>query len=165
MKKKLSLLLAVWILIGMLAGCGLSVPRPEIKKSEFAFSVTYELGGEVKTISGVYVCEYDGVSWSLEGGYRRAWKGYIKDGTTEEQIKLATASDGGIVELNLYFDPNYFMGDSYRKSDEPFMPQMSVRLEDKEGLTFKSNADLIAETYGVRVISYEYDDPIENTFQ
>ena len=165
MRGKLSLLLLVLMLIGMLSGCALSLPRPEIKDGEFDFCVTYELCGEVKTISGVYVCEYDGITWSLEGGYHRAWKGYIKEGTIEEQIKLATSDDGGVVELNLYFDPNHFMGDSYRQGDEPFVPQMSVRIEDDNGLTFECNADLIAENYGARVISYECDDPIDNTFQ
>ena len=129
------------------------------------FFVTYEFGGEIKTISGVYVCEYDGIAWLLEGGYRRAWSGYIKGGTADEQIILATADDGGVVELNLYFDSNHFAGDSCRQSGEPFVPQMSVRIEDDNGFTFESNADLIAENYGARVISYECDDPIENTFQ
>ena len=42
MKGKLSLLLLVLMLIGMLSGCELSLPCPEIKDGEFAFSVTYE---------------------------------------------------------------------------------------------------------------------------
>ena len=51
----------------------------------------------------MYVCEYDGITWSIEGGYQRVWSDYIKDGTAEEQIILATADDGGAVELNLHF--------------------------------------------------------------
>ena len=57
------------------------------------------------------------------------------------------------------------MGESYTQDDEPFVPSMTVRLEDEEGLTFENNVDLIAEVYGASVISYEYDAPIENRFQ
>ena len=165
MKRILSVLLLVLMLASMLSSCGLQVPRPEIKTGEFNFSVTYEFNGEITTLSGVYVCEYNGTYWSLDGGYHRDWKGYIKDGTTEEIIKLATADDGGIVELNLHFDPKHFMGDSYWAEDDPFSPWMSIRLEDEEGLTFENDADIIAETYGARIISFEYDEPIKNTFK
>ena len=165
MKKRLSALLWALVLACVLVGCGASVPSPEIKTGEFDFSVTYEYDGEVKTISGVYVCEYDGLGWALDGGYYREWKGYIKDGTSEEVIVLATAADGGVVELNLCLDPKHFMGDSYLEEDEPFEPCMTVRLEDEEGLCFENDAALIAESYGARVISYEYDPPIENTFK
>ena len=148
----------------VLTSCGLTMPRPEVKTGEFNFSVTYEYGGESETISGVYVCEYNGTDWALDGGYHRDWKGYIKDGAAEQCIKLATAEDGSIVELNLYFDPGHFRGDSYDEGDEPFAPMITVRLEDEEGLSFENDADLIAETYGARIISYDYAEPIKNIF-
>ena len=164
MKKALGFLIALLLLSLALTSCGSQVPRPEIKSGEFNFSVTYEYAGETKTVSGVYVCEYDGIDWVLDGGFHRVWSGYIKGGTTEQNIVLGTAEDGGIVELYLAFDPDYFMGDSHWDGYEPFEPCLSVRLYD-EGLYFESDAELIAETYGARVISYEYDDPIENSFK
>ena len=162
MKRTLCAIILVLMLSAMLSGCGLSEPRPEIKTGEFNFSVTYEYLGEVNTVSGVYVCEYDGIGWVLDGGYYRKWSGYIKDETTEENIVLGTAEDGGIVELYLALDPDAFMGDGYL-DDEPFLPYLSVRIID-EGLSFESDVVILEETYGARIISYEYDDPIENTF-
>ena len=164
MKKIICLLIALLIFSLGLTSCGLSVPRPEIKSGEFNFSVTYEYAGKTKTVSGVYVCEYDGVDWVLDGGYHREWKGYVKDGTTEECIVLGIAEDGGVVELNFGFDPDRFMGDEYYE-DAPFAPYMTVRLEDDEGLAFENRVDYIYETYGARIINYEYDEPIENTFK
>ena len=146
-----------------LSGCGLSMPRPEIKSGEFNFSVTYEYGGETRTVSGVYVCRFEGVDWVLDGGYYREWSGHIKGNTTEEIITLGTAEDGGVIELYLAFDPDHFMGDFHWEEDEPFMPYLSVKLFD-EGLYFQCDAEIIAETYGARIISYEYDEPIENSF-
>ena len=163
MKRRLIALLFSLALVFALSGCGLNVPRPEIKTGEFNFSVTYEYGGETKTISGVYVCEYDGLDWAIDGGYYREWRGYIKDDAYEEQIKLGVAPDGGVVELNLGLDSDCFMGDPDYYSDEPFAPWISVRIVD-EGLSFENDAELIAEVYGARVISYECDEPITNSF-
>ena len=164
MKKVFCSLIALLLLLLSLTSCDLALPRPEIKSGEFDFSVTYEYGGETKTVSGVYVCEYAGVDWVLDGGFHREWRGYIKGGTTEQNIVLGTAEDGGVVELYLAFDPDHFMGDSYWEEDEPFVPILTVRLYD-EGLYFENDVVNIAETYGARVISYGYDEPIENTFK
>ena len=163
MKKTLCAIVLVFMLSAMLSGCGLSVPRPEIKTGEFNFSVTYEYLGEVNTVSGVYVCKYDGIGWVLDGGYYRSWSGYIKGNAIEESIVLGTAEDGGVVELDLAFDPDRFMGDYYYEEDEPFVPCLSVRIID-EGLSFESDVVILEETYGARIISYSYDPPIENTF-
>jgi hypothetical protein len=38
-----------------------------VKEGRFDFSLTYEVDGEVKTYTGVYVCEYDGVLTTLLG--------------------------------------------------------------------------------------------------
>lgn len=164
MKRKLGALILLLALVFTLASCGLNVPRPEVKEGEFNFSVTYEFNGETKTVSGVYVCEYDGIDRVLDGVDHREWKGYIKDGVTEECIVLATAENGGIVELNLHFFPEYFMGEECGVDEAPFEPSISVRLDNEEGLSFENDAELIYEVYGAKIISYEYDQPIENSF-
>ncbi len=164
MKRKICALLALLMIAVVLTGCGLGEPRPEIKKGEFDFSVTYEHDGEIKTLSGVYVCEFDGIDWVIDGGYHREWKGHIKDNTIDQNIVLEIAEDGGVVELYLAFDPGHFMGDSHWEGDEPFVPCLSVKIEDDEGMYFENDVDLIAENYGVRIISYEYEQPIENSF-
>ena len=51
-----------------LAGCG-KAPDPTIKEGRFDFSVTYEMGGEVKTLSSVYVCEFEESGMLLDGWY------------------------------------------------------------------------------------------------
>ena len=153
---KINLLILLIILIGMLSSCGFTTLCPQIKSGELNFSVTYEYAGETKTVSGVYVCQFAGIDWAIDIGFHREWSGYIKGGVIEETTVLGIADDGGVVELNLYFDPDYIMGESYWESDEPFMPWISVKIVD-EGMYFENNAEYIAETYGARIISYEYD--------
>ena len=160
---KISVLMLFIILISTLSSCRFTTPHPQIKSGEFNFSVTYEYAGETKTVSGVYVCQFAGVDWAIDIGFHREWSGYIKGGIIEETTILGIADDGGVVELNLYFDPDHFMGDSYSEGDEPFIPWMSVKIVD-DGMYFENNAEFIAETYGARIICYEYDDPIQNYF-
>ena len=163
MKKIFNLLIVMLLLLLCLTSC--STPRPEIKKGEFDFSITYELDGEVKTISGVYVCEFDGIDFVLDGGFHRVWEGYIKDDTTEEAIQLKIAADGGEVDLNLGLDPDTFMGDPHWDGYEPFAPWISVKVVTDEGMYFENDETIIAETYGAKIISYDYDEPIQNTFK
>ena len=158
-----SLLILLLLCSLCFSSCSTPIPVPEIKSGEFNFSVTYEYGGEIRTLSGVYVCEFDGIDWVLDGGFCREWSGYIKGNTLEEHITLGTAEDGGVVELDLIFDPERFMGDYYMEEDEAFLPLISVTLFN-EGLYFETDETVIAETYGARIISYDYDEPIENTF-
>lgn len=136
MKRIIGIILLRITLFVMLIGCGLAVPRLEIKNGEFVFTVTYEFNGEIQTVSGVYVCEYSGIDFALDGENHREWNGYIKDGNLEEIIVIATAEDGSIVELNLHFEPGSFMGDSYYEDDEPFEPWITGSDRGRRGTSF-----------------------------
>jgi len=76
MKRLLSSLLSVFMLVTFLTGCALDVPRPEVREGRFNISVAYEQDGEVKEASVVYVCEYDGVNWcDINADPYANWKG------------------------------------------------------------------------------------------
>ena len=164
MKKSFSILLLVVMFAGMLAGCGSDVPRPEIEKAEFDFSVTYEFNGETKTLSGVYVCEYNGLSWAIDGGYSRDWKGYIKGGKFEEIVQIGTDQNGNQIDLDFAFDPEYFMDDFVEGYDEVPVPCISVKMVSDEGLSFLCDPAEVEAHCGAKIISYEYDEPIKNSF-
>ena len=164
MKKLLSILLFTLTIALLLTSCGITVPRPEIKKHEFDFSVTYEFNGEVKTVSGVYVCEYDGTGWALDGGSHREWKSYFKNDEQAEPVRIGTTEDGGIVELNYGFYPEYFMGDPSWSWMEAPAPSLTVSHVNGEEVSIQNVADVIEKTYGARIISYQYAAPIVNEF-
>ena len=168
MKRRLGFLVLALMLVSMLPGCGLTVPRPEIKSGEFDFTVTYEYNGETVTVSGVYVCEYAGTSWALDGGSSRSWKGYIKGGETEEQILLDTYEDGDELILVIELAPEYFMGDLYEELYGKPAPYLMIAdytdYGDYEGLGFIHDPAEVESICGARIISYEYDEPIVNTF-
>ena len=110
MKKIIGFLLLTVMLVVMLTGCGLTMPRPEVKEGSFDFTVTYELNGEVKTVKDTYVCKYKGVSMTLEGIYYRKWKGTFNGGLAGDSIKICDIADGGEIVLAFLIYPEYFMG-------------------------------------------------------
>lgn len=165
MKRILSALLLVAVLLSTLASCGLDVPRPEIKEGRFNISFTYEYKGEVKALSGVYVCKYDGIDFTLEGEYYVAWEESFEGEIKDDVTTVGYTEDGGEVFISLLMYPEYFMGDPQYAE---FTPTASLELfyyEGEGGTVIESyNDPETLESYGAKLISFEYDKPIENSY-
>ena len=147
-----------------LTGCGMSVPRPEVKEGEFDVSVTYEVTGEVKTLDLVYICEYDGVDWTIDGTRYRAWNGHFDGYDDGAVIEVSETDDGGKIALCFLIYPEYFMGEpDYALDFYPHVLANHIYYEDGIEM-IDDDQDLIAEDYGVKIINCEYDTPIENEF-
>ena len=165
MKRILSALLLVLMLTALLASCGSAIPEPEIKEGEFAFSVTYEYGGETETLSGVYVCLYNGITWSFDDGYHRDWIGTVQGDVTEDRVAIGTTDADEKVELSFAFYPEYFMGDPATVGRAIPMPYLSVTISDDAGLRILHDPADVEAYCGARILSYEYAQPIENFFE
>lgn len=170
MKRIISLLLLVLILSFTLMSCGIDVPQPKVQEGRFNFSVTYEVGGVEKTIEGVYVCKFVKAYAGLTG-HNRVWEGYIEGSDIEdvERYELLSNKDG-IIYLDLALDPMYFMADpfydSFNDSEKPEAYAFIVYHDDiAEEMGYFDTDPEILERYGVRVLSFEYDEPIENTYE
>ena len=160
MKKIFIVIIALLLSIGI-TGCGANVPRPEVKEGRFNITVNYEHNGEKKTVSGVYVCEYDGViGYNVNEAPFVSWKenfeGDIQDGGI---IPICNTDDGGKIVISLLMYPEYFMGDPEGADRTPII-RVELWYPDEQ----IDDVERIAEL-GVRLINYEYDDPIENTFK
>ena len=168
MKRKICALLALLTVALLLTSCGLEVPRPEIKEGRFDFSITYEMNGEIMTYSDTYVCEFDGTSWTFDGGYSRDWNDYTEnehEGDAYCAI-LGQTDDGGDIVLFFGIYPEYFMGDSTGDRGEP-EPMIYVTYPEDEngGSVGIAQPEEVEEIYGIKIISYEYDLPVENEFR
>ena len=160
MKKIFIVIIALLLSIGF-TGCGANVPRPEVKEGRFNITVNYEHNGENKTVSGVYVCEYDGVNWwdinaDPYANWKESYEGDIHDGGI---IPICNTDDGGKIFISLLMYPEYFMGDPEGADRTPII-RVELWYPDEQ----IDDVERIAEL-GVRLINYEYDDPIENTFK
>lgn len=176
-KKSFSMVLAVLMFALMLVGCA-RIPVPAVKEGRFNFSVTYVADGEEETVSSVFVCRFVKVVRALDGGYRE-WDRYIEDSALSDRLAstrgyllLKTVDDGEIfLDLNLsakYFmaDPNYWAGDGVDTSEirpRLFIEYTSEKYEEI-GESYSDDA-VVLEGYGVKLISFEYDEPIENSYK
>ena len=161
MKKVLIALICVMVLSINLASCGADVPRPEIKEGRFNISVTYEYNGEIRTASGVYVCEYGGIiryNPNRESfvNWKESFEGDIEDGGI---LPICTTEDGGKIFIGLLLYPEYFMGDPEYADRTPIV-RAEIFYSD-----YQSDDEALIAEYGVKLISYECDAPIENTFK
>ena len=170
MKRILSVLILVVMLIGMLTSCEIE-PPPSIKEARFNFSVTYEHLGEITTVSGVYVCKYAGVSFTLEGGdFTRDWEGHIEGIEHAEEIYnsavlICKTEDGGEIFLDFDLGAAHMMGEPHLEESEiepGFFLEYSN--EDRTMSTSGGGSEEVEKLYGYKIIDYKYDAPIENTF-
>lgn len=163
--KRLKIIAIVFSMIlatTLFSGCMAKLPIPSVKEGRFDFSVTYEIDGEVKTYSGVYVCKFDGVLTTFLGSGLE-WKGYIENAEIDVPIQN---NEDGVVYINFGFFPEYFMGDPSTVYYEQPQPNLFMIYHDSNpDMLHITGEEEIIESYGVRLIGYEYADPIENTFK
>ncbi len=160
--KLLIIILAVTIAAMAVCSVALSIAlKPTVTEGEFPFSVTYELDGEVVTINDVCVAYYDG-----NDGYantkERVYVGKIGDMEENNSVYFLREQDGyGSLELHLNLYADYLMGDPEYDyfDDEAFEPE--IIYFDSEGQGYTDEETLAAQ--GVKLISWEYPTPIENT--
>ena len=166
MKRIISLLLLSALTALALVGCGWGMPRPEITEGSFDFSVSYELNGEVKTVTDTYVCNYSGVSFTLEGTAYRYWKGAFEGALKkDDSIKICDTQDGGEIILSFLMYPEYFMGEPDYADFTPSY-DLAVYYYDENGYILEDFDDeQTLASHGVRFIGFEYGDPIENLFK
>ena len=166
--KKLKFIICVVLvamLTSLLTGCLARVPIPEVKEGRFEFSVTCEINGEEKIFSGVYVCKYDGAYKTLVGE-GVDWEGYIENSDDNGIIPIQT-NDDGVIYIDLYFVPEYFMSDPDAILFDVPAPAlvMVYHSDDPEVSSYETDAEILATNYDVKIISYKYANPIENTFK
>ena len=154
------------LIVGSFTGAFITVPKPEIKEGEFDFALTYEVDGETKVIDGTYVCKFDGINRAIDG-VARNWIGYIKDHDYFVDYEIKT-TDEGTIKVNLDICSQFFMSDpSYKvikSSDDPKPePYLYITSGDEDAANEVSYSNY--EGDDVKIISFEYDPPIENIYK
>ena len=134
--------------------------KPTVTEGEFPFSITYELDGEKVTINDVYRARYD-----RNDGYAdtktRVYVGEIGNMGEGNTSYILKTEPSGRIELYTNFYADYLMGDSEYDyfDDEAFEPQ--IFYYDMEEQEYGDEETLSA--HGVKLISFEYPTPIENS--
>ena len=166
MKSKKLLLPAVILAVAILATVVYSVIssiafKPTVTEGEFPFSITYELDGERVIIEDVYKVHYvrnDGYADTKS----RVYAGELKSSGEDDTLYTLKKDENTRVELWTHFYADYLMGDTEYDyfDDEPFEPR--IYYYDAQETEYHDEETLAAQ--GVKLISFEYPTPIDNSF-
>lgn len=163
------LVVAILVAGAQMFGLFETLPKPEIKEGEFDFTLTYEIDGEIKTINGTYVCKFDKIQRELDG-IARHWDGYIKDHDDFTAYELKTTEDG-VIKVELDICSEFFMSDPAYKLTENtdvYKPEPYLYITSGDP-TIEDPTNVVSFDYyegdDVKIISFEYDAPIENIYK
>ncbi len=164
-------------------------PKPEITYGEFDFKLVYEIDGEMQTIEDTIICEFDGFNIDEANGKTRRWKEKFKNEQDNElyafrveqidnpefnEYKNGRKPDyNQIVLKNIdhykvllrVADAEYFLGEPDDKTPSPIEP--SIQVYDKSICYYKDpkQSEEFLKPHNFKVISWECDEPIKNTFK
>ena len=160
--KKIIVILLTFIIIFSFSSCQ-NVLKPQIKEGEFPFEIVYEIDGETITVNDIYVCEFDGFVWNKGVGKHRKWKGYIKSSGTESLILL---EDGDLKFAVSVGSPEYYMSDPTCPYSEKTPSIFYIKPNEFGGITSGVlDIEPLLEQYKLKLISWKFSEPIENSFE
>ena len=164
-KMKLPIIILAIGLILAVASCFFTgiMKEPTIKEHEFDYSVTYSIDGEVKTHKGSYLCSFIGHD-GHDDPTLRIYDGVHKiDGNasgSESSWFTVAHKDGVELSLIINLDAAYLMGDPDKYEYVSGNDDPCLEATDAEGYPIE-----VSEVFDAEIISWEYPEPIENSFK
>ena len=162
-KMKLPIIILVIGLILAVASCLFTgiMKDPTIKEHDFDYSVTYSIDGEIKTHKGIYHCSFVGHD-GHDDPTLRVYEGFHKIDGNETVSSWFTVAykDGVELSLIINLDADYLMGDPDRYEYVPGNEDPCFEATGADGYPIE-----ISEVFDAEIISWEYPEPIENSFK
>ena len=134
--------------------------KPKVKHGEFPFELVYEYKGEKITIKDTITCDYDGYSWTLDGGNSRDW---TCDFEKDDEYGNYYIDKENVPDL--YIDvpeaPDYYMGDKeYNKEDAH---PLIMYIDESTG-TFYQEKDEV-DVVDIKIIEWKPSKPLKNNIK
>ena len=156
------IILAVGLILAI-ASCFFTgiVKEPTIKEHEFDYSVRYRIGSETKTYEGTFRCSFVGHDGDDDPTLRLYDGVHTKDGNELGALWLTVAQKEDVeLMMSVGLDAAYLMGDPDKYeyvhgNDDPYLEAI-----DAEGYAVE-----VSEKFDAEIISWEYPEPIENSFR
>ena len=152
--------------------------EPIIKYGEFPFEIKYEYKGESGIIKDTIICEYEGISFALDGGNTRDWKCSFKNNNENGEYYIDKENNPNLY-IYVPIDAEYFMGapDSNIENARPYVyydvyeenqTEEIVLVEDEddptEEIVLVENEDPREKT-DIRIIEWNPSEPLKNNFK
>ena len=134
--------------------------KPKVKHGEFPFELVYEYNNEQFTVKEAIVCDFEGISFSPEGGNDRDWNCYITDNTEYGQYYLDEEKYPTLY-VQVPLAAEYYMGNP--DANEEFAQPYLFFIDESTGTTYYEQ-DLM-EQVGARIISRKPSDVLEGNIK
>ena len=134
--------------------------KPKVKHGEFPFELVYEYKGKQKTIKDTIVCDYEGYSWSVDGGNSRDWK---CDFSKDDEYGQYYIDKENVPSLYIEVPeaPDYYMGDKeYNKEDAH---PLIMYIDEATG-TFYQEKDKV-DVVDIKIIKWKPSKPLKNNIK
>ena len=134
--------------------------KPTVTEAEFPFKITYELDGETVTIDDVYKVNY--VPNDADDNHKgRVYSGKRSSSGEDNTNIILKQDENTRVELWAHFYADYLMGDPEYDYFEGEAFEPKIYYYDENEIEYHDEETLAAQ--GVKLISFEYPTPIENS--
>ena len=134
--------------------------KPKVKHGEFPFKLVYEYKGEQHTIKDTIVCDYEGTSWSLEGGNSRDWNCEFSKDEEYGQYYIDIEN-----EPSLYIEvpeaAYYYMGDKNYNAEDA---QPLIMYQDEATSTNYMEPDKV-DVVGIKIIEWKPSKPLQGNIK
>ena len=157
---------------------GIEEKPPKIETKEFPFVVEYEMNGERFVIEDSVVCEFDGYDLSVPSINKpRKWEEYLKSGEEEKCLIIKQENTNSSIKKNrhnewanlglFYGCAEYYMGDPSARSLVTKYPQFIYYETYKNHYNWgtKLSEKELEKYFGIKVIKFEFSEPIKNEFK
>ena len=146
--------------VGVVVFNMLQIPsKPNIEHGEFEFELVYEYKGEQATIKDTIICDYDGYSFSLEGGNSRDWTCTFKN--NDDYVYYVDFENEPDLYIEIPYAPDYYMGDKKYTKDgaSPYL-----RYIDHDAGTYYEEKEKI-DVVDIKIISWNPSEPLKDNFK
>lgn len=134
--------------------------KPKVNHGEFPFELVYEYKGEQNKIKDTIVCDYEGYSFSLEGGNSRDWNCKFKNDDNYGQYYVDPENEPSLF-IQVPEAADYYMGDKEYTKDlsDPY-----IRYNDEETGTYYEQKDKI-DVVDIKIIEWKPSEPLKNNIK
>jgi len=151
----------IYFILVVLYSMFIDVPsKPKVKHGEFPFELVYEYKGEQITLKDTIVCDYEGNSWSLDGGNSRDWNCEFSNDDEYGQYYIDKAN-----VPDLYIEvpeaADYYMGDKEYSEEEAHPLIMYI---DESTGTFYQEKDKV-DVVDIKIIEWKPSKPLKNNIK
>ena len=134
--------------------------EPKIKHGEFPFELVYKYKGEQYTIEDTIVCDYNGYSWSLDGGNKRDWTCELSKDDNYGQYYIDKENEPSLY-IKVPIVADYYMGD--KKVNKDSAHPLIMYIDESTG-TYYQEKDKV-DVVDIMIISWNSDKPLKDNIK